>query len=48
MTKQINSDLIDVYCVICGNSDTFFKSNYPDKYVCDECLTKKQQEEVEQ
>jgi ribosomal protein S27E len=48
MTNRSNSDLIDVYCVICGNTDTFFKKGAPDKYVCDECLEKKRQEEVEQ
>ena len=48
MTNKSNNDLIDVYCVICPNSDTFFANDKPDKYVCAECLTKKQQEDIEQ
>ena len=48
MTNKTNSDLIDVYCVICGNTDTFFANDKPNKYVCDECMEKERAKEVVQ
>ncbi len=48
MTKAINSALIDVYCISCGETDAFYKGNLPDKYVCDKCWNKEKQKDVEQ